>query len=274
MDSVAGYGTGMNGWCELLQSVADLRLRLFLRSFENMVWRSGEASVAVAAMLFSIGNLAVGVTCKELPVLEVSAFIATGGILLVFLSVLKSGQSMFASDSQTASLAALRALLGASTTICYYCAIQLCGLRDSTALFFTSPLWTLMFECMARKRLPGAATAFGALTTALGALLISQRCFCLVFNYEWLDDYCPQDEDPEGPLLAGRTLLALFSAKEPLDDDVARQLLGMGIAVIAAISNSCAFLAIRAIGGKLAPMPLALWCVIMGIISCFPPSSR
>ena len=72
---------------------------------------------------------------------------------------------------------------GACVTICYYAGIQLCGLRDATALFFTSPLWTLLLECIVRKKLPGPATALGAVTTGLGALFISkvkvQRCHYL-----------------------------------------------------------------------------------------------
>ena len=105
------------------------------------MWRTGEAAIAASGLLFAIGNLAVKLTCKELPVLEVSALIASGGILLVFCVVLSSGLPLWAVDARIARLAALRAAMGAATTICYYAAIQMTGLRDATALFFTSPFW-------------------------------------------------------------------------------------------------------------------------------------
>ena len=223
-----------------------------------MPWRSGEAAIAAAALLFSIGNLAVKLTCKTLPVLEVSACIASGGILLVFLSVLKSDTPILAKDSRNAWLAAVRACLGASTTISYYTAIQLAGLRDSTALFFTSPLWTLLLETLVHGKMPGPSTALGALITAVGALFISKRCFCLVFKGTWIDKnvIC---RDPAGIPPEGLSLLVLPSSGNLADDNVKHQLLGMLLAILAAVSNSLAFLAIRAIAGKMPPLPLALW---------------
>ena len=223
-----------------------------------MSWRSGEASIAAAALLFSIGNLAVKLTCMHLPVLEVSAFISSGGIILVFFIVLQSGTRILAKDSRTAWLAAARAFLGAATTIFYYTAIQLVGLRDSTALFFTSPFWTLVLESAVHGTMPGPSTALGAMTTAMGALFISKRCFCLFFRGTWLEDYGICVEPDNAPPVAS-SIPSVSFVTGLTDDYVIYQLLGMFLAVLAAVSNSLVFLTIRAIAGNMPPLSLALW---------------
>ena len=71
----------------------------------------GEVYVATAALFFSLGNLGVKLTCLSLPTMEISALIASGGIVLVLLTVLHSGQDLLAKDSKVAKLAATRACL-------------------------------------------------------------------------------------------------------------------------------------------------------------------
>lgn len=126
------------------------------------------------------------------------------------------------------------------------------------------PCRTLVLECMVRGKLPGFATALGAFTTATGALFISKRCFCLVFqDNTWIQQYCPQPGQappaaPMGQWGVSGSLLAIMD-EDPPHDNVSRQLVGMGMAILAAICNSLAFIAIRAIGGAMPPLPLAFW---------------
>lgn len=101
------------------------------------MWRSGEAAVALAALLFSLGNLGVKLACVSLPTMEISALIAAGGIVLVLATVLYSGQPLLAKDYKVARLAATRACLvsGAPSRLGVWLANVMC-MHGS---FFTWP---------------------------------------------------------------------------------------------------------------------------------------
>ena len=63
-------------------------------------------------------------------------------------------------------------------------AVEMTDIRDATALFFTSPLFALLFEWAIHRRPPSRYSAVGAAFAAAGALLISNSVFCMVFRWE------------------------------------------------------------------------------------------
>lgn len=168
-----------------------------------MLWQSGEACVALAALLFSASSLFVKLTSDSLSVLEICT-LSSSGCAIAVLFLLHSTHASYSSTTATSPLAtrtillvAIRAGLGATTILCYYAAIESIDIRDATALFFTSPLFALVLECLVHRRLPSRYNIVGAAFTAGGALMISHTAVCLAFPGSCFC-FCDSDTSP-GP---------------------------------------------------------------------------
>ena len=119
------------------------------------MWDSGEACVALAAFLFSLSSLFVKLGAgRLLSVFAVCAFSSGGCAIILLLAAACTGTRLLpaqvssgpCSARRVHALVAARALLGAATMICYYRAVSLVSIKDATALFFTSPMLTLVFD--------------------------------------------------------------------------------------------------------------------------------
>lgn len=225
-----------------------------------------------------MSSLFVKLTSEQMSVFEVCTLASGGCALLLLLArpfsairvrptdtKSKSLTAATTASSNVTALIALRALLGAVTILCYYASVELGDIRDATALFFTSPLFTLVFESLLRRKLPSRHHALSAAFTAAGALMVSHSCVCLLLSSTTLNSsLCPDPTDDSGSnssmpdwptpvslshssTATGKTLLQVL-LKSPGQGVAARpttDLVPMALALTAAATNSGAFLSIQ-----------------------------
>ena len=102
----------------------------------------GMGVVLVAATLFGMMAVLVGVACRNLPATQV-AFVRFAGSLLVLLAVTR-GRGLRPTPGKVFHIL-LRGLLGAGSIVLYYHAIRAAGAGFATLLFSVYPVWVALF---------------------------------------------------------------------------------------------------------------------------------
>ncbi|GFR47023.1 hypothetical protein Agub_g8708, partial [Astrephomene gubernaculifera] len=147
----------------------------------NAYWASGVALIATAAFLFSCTSLAVKLLGDEVPTFQV--VLVPGVICFIANSVLVQlyGLSVRSKSWRIAGLTLLRGLLGATSIICFYLAIDLLPLQDAVTLFFCSPVIAALLEPLLVPEPPGGVRAQGGwagaaatAATVIGVVLVAQ----------------------------------------------------------------------------------------------------
>ncbi len=98
--------------------------------------------VLVAAALFGMMAVLVGVACRALPATQV-AFVRFAGSFLVLLAVTR-GRGLRPTPGKVFHIL-LRGLLGAGSIVLYYHAIRAAGAGFATLLFSVYPVWVALF---------------------------------------------------------------------------------------------------------------------------------
>src|SRR5262245_23260432 len=98
--------------------------------------------VLVAATLFGMMAVLVGIACRNVPATQV-AFVRFAGSLVVLL-VLTRGRGLRPTPGKSVQVV-LRGLLGAGSIVLYYHAIRDAGAGFATLLFSVYPVWTALF---------------------------------------------------------------------------------------------------------------------------------
>eukprot|EP00198_Chlamydomonas_reinhardtii_P012539 XP_001701876.1 predicted protein [Chlamydomonas reinhardtii] len=139
-------------------------------------WGCGMATIATAALIFSVSSLFV-------KILEQSAHVPPGEIILVqglccwcstsVLLILEE-KSVHSKTWRVAFLTLLRGFLGALSMACLYTSFQMLPLQDAVTLFFCSPVIAAVLELVVTRKWSGWASVAASLCTVAGVVLVAQ----------------------------------------------------------------------------------------------------
>ncbi|PNH09008.1 hypothetical protein TSOC_004415 [Tetrabaena socialis] len=137
-------------------------------------WGSGFATIATAALLFSLTSLSVKLIGDDVPVFQtvllpgLVCFAATSCVAQTYSISLRS------KSWHVAGLTLARGLLGATSIICFYLALDRLPLADAVTLFFCSPVLAALFELAATRVSHGWGGAAATACTVVGVFLVAQ----------------------------------------------------------------------------------------------------
>ncbi|GLI60964.1 hypothetical protein VaNZ11_003217 [Volvox africanus] len=211
----------------------------------KLLWSSGVAVIASAALLFSCTSLAVKLLGTEVPTFEVVlvpgliCFIATSA------AVKSHGMSVRSKSWRIAGLTILRGLLGAASITCFYLAIGLLPLQDAVTLFFCNPVLAALLELIVTGESQGWACATATACTVAGVVLVAQPPCIFIHHHGG-------SAEPHGQGQSQKYSQAAFLGSHT-------SVAGVALAALAALSNASAFVVIRLMKRSQSTLVLTWW---------------
>lgn len=160
-----------------------------------------------------------------------------------------------------------RALLGASSITCSYCALKLIPLGDATTIRFSLPIWTLIISYLVLNESCSLFKIFAVVISISGVVLIAKPDDCLyLFNQLLHALKFESEKDYENHLLQ----YELYKTKQaseaavPLSNEPYRQFEGSLLALASSICLSLSLVALRLCKHTPAEITI-LWLSIISI---------
>lgn len=217
-------GAGARGAACRAMAVSSQGYRLG-RAAISVVWDNGLLAVSFAALVFSVGGLAVKLVSATIPLLEIVAVRSIISLTIVGSAIaVRNVRPVFGHKRNLWKLAA-RGVFGCTAMTTYYVGLYGLPLADATTIFFLNPVFTAVLAWAVRGEALGWQGILGCMASLAGVALVAHPPFLFGGHAEW------------GSL----------------------RLIATTCMVISATCASFAFIAIRSIGRSEPSIVVSLW---------------